>query len=98
MALDIAAVQKHLTTDRVDGWLLYDFRGANPIAQRLAGLVGRHATRRWYYFIPASGTPQKLGVEHVALDGDVFAIDREIETYRLDALESTQALELFLVP
>jgi hypothetical protein len=23
----------------------------------------------------------------------IFAIDREIETYRLDALESTQALE-----
>jgi len=48
--------------------------------------------------VEGSGPPQKLGVEHVALDGDVFAIDREIEAYRLHALESTQALELLLVP
>jgi hypothetical protein len=48
--------------------------------------------------VESSGPPQELGVEHVALDGDVSAVDREIETYRFDALESTQALELFLVP
>jgi hypothetical protein len=44
--------------------------------------------------VQGSGPPQELCVEDVALDGDVSAIDREIETYRLDARESTQALEL----
>ena len=60
MALDIPAVQRSLKADGLDGWLLYDFHGSNPIAARLAGLIGAHTTRRWYYFIPASGQPRKL--------------------------------------
>ena len=71
MALDIAAVQKSLADDRIDGWLLYDFHGSNPIAAGLTGLTGAHTTRRWYYFIPASGTPKKLvhAIEPGVLDG-----------------------------
>src|SRR5437764_13907031 len=60
MPLDIAAIQAALTADGLDGWLLYDFHGSNPIASRLAGLVegnGKMTTRRWYYMIPASGAP-----------------------------------------
>jgi Xaa-Pro dipeptidase len=70
MPLDIAAIQKTLATENVDGWLLYDFHGSNPIAVSLAGLTGRHMTRRWLYFIPASGTPQKLvhAIEPFMLD------------------------------
>jgi len=60
MALDISNLQKTLVAEGVDGWLLYDFHGSNPIAVNLAGLAGKHATRRWYYFIPAKGTPRKL--------------------------------------
>ncbi len=62
MSLDIRAVQAALTTEGLDGWLLYDFRGSNPVAQRLAGLDGggHMATRRWFYLIPASGTPRAL--------------------------------------
>ena len=33
MALDIAAVQAALAEDGLDGWLLYDFHGSNPIAR-----------------------------------------------------------------
>ena len=58
--LDISAIQRALGDDGLDGWLLYDFHGSNPIATKLVGLTGRHTTRRWYYFIPASGTPVKL--------------------------------------
>jgi Xaa-Pro aminopeptidase len=60
MSLDFSALQKTLATEGVDGWLLYDFHGSNPIAVNVAGLAGKHTTRRWYYFIPASGTPKKL--------------------------------------
>jgi Xaa-Pro aminopeptidase len=62
MPLDIAAVQAVLRDQRVDGWLWYDFQGANPIAQRLAGLGGggHLASRRWFYMIPASGEPRGL--------------------------------------
>ncbi len=71
MAFDIPALQKTLATEGVDGWLLYDFHGSNPIAVSLCGLTGKHTTRRWYYFIPATGTPQKLvhAIEPRTLDG-----------------------------
>jgi len=61
--LDIAAVQAALAADGLDGWLLYDFRGLNPIAADVTavGRQGGHlATRRWYYLIPAAGEPRGL--------------------------------------
>jgi len=62
MSLPIDAVQRALKEDKLDGWLLYDFHGSNPIASRLAGLAssGKMATRRWYYLVPASGAPRGL--------------------------------------
>jgi Xaa-Pro dipeptidase len=62
MALDVAAIQQALRTERLDGWLLYDFHGSNPIASHLAGLDqgGHMTTRRWYYLIPAEGSPRGL--------------------------------------
>jgi len=74
MALDVVAVQERLRKAGLDGWLLYDFHGSNPIAAALAGLTsGTHmTTRRWYYLIPATGQPRGL----------VHAIER----HNLDAL------------
>src|SRR6266478_8981766 len=61
--LNVPDVQAALTADGIDGWLLYDFRGLNPIALDVTG-VGRQgghlATRRWYYLIPAAGEPRGL--------------------------------------
>jgi Xaa-Pro aminopeptidase len=78
MALDVAAVQEQLRKAGLDGWLLYDFHGSNPIAARLAGLTGgaHMTTRRWYYLIPATGKPRGL----------VHAIER----HNLDALPGEQ--------
>lgn len=61
--LDVPAVQAALREEGADGWLLYDFRGINPIAVALTGggqQGGHLATRRWYYLIPASGEPRAL--------------------------------------
>src|SRR5919109_5083752 len=73
MPLPIAAVQRALQEDRLDGWLLYDFHGSNPIAARLSGLAtaGKMTTRRWYYLIPADGVPRGLvhAIERHNLDG-----------------------------
>jgi Xaa-Pro aminopeptidase len=72
MAIQIPAVQKALKEDGLDGWLLYDFHGSNPIARRLTGLdsQGKMTTRRWYYLIPAEGEPRKLvhAIESFNLD------------------------------
>lgn len=73
MPLDIAAVQASLAAAGLDGWLLYDFHGSNPIAQSLAGLLDapKMTTRRWYYFIPRQGQPRGLvhAIERHNLDG-----------------------------
>jgi Xaa-Pro dipeptidase len=62
-----------LKEDGLDGWLLYDFQGSNPIAARLSGLArsGKLATRRWYYLIPAEGDPRGLvhAIERYNLNG-----------------------------
>src|SRR4029079_15613844 len=63
VGLDVGAVQAALAADGIDGWLLYDFRGLNPIAAQVARVNeqgGHLATRRWYYLIPASGEPRGL--------------------------------------
>jgi Xaa-Pro aminopeptidase len=45
----------------IDGWLFYDFRGNDPLGYRVLLLdSSMHVTRRWYYWIPAEGTPHKL--------------------------------------
>src|SRR5262245_59680106 len=69
----IAKIQAALRAEKLDGWLFYDFRGSDPLASRILRL-GEHASgsRRWFYFIPASGEPVK--------------IVHSIERYKLDAL------------
>ncbi|MDR0787894.1 MAG: M24 family metallopeptidase [Gemmatimonadota bacterium] len=42
----------------LDGWLLYDFHGNNPIASGVLGLPG--LTRRYFVLIPAQGRPVAL--------------------------------------
>jgi len=72
MPLNVSAVQKALTAGGLDGWLLYDFHGSNPVANSVTGMAhtGKLATRRWFYMIPASGEPRALvhGIESHNLD------------------------------
>ncbi len=60
MTIDIQAMQSDLRAARFDGWLFYDFRGRDPIAQNILKLPPGMRTRRWFYFVPAKGTPKKL--------------------------------------
>jgi Xaa-Pro dipeptidase len=60
MAAEISAIQEDLRGAKLDGWLFYDFRGRDPIAQRILQLPEGMRTRRWYYFVPAKGKPRKL--------------------------------------
>ncbi|MCC2641601.1 MAG: Peptidase, partial [Nitrospira sp.] len=58
----IARIQEAIRANPgLDGWLFYDFRHLDPIAYRVLLLdPSLHVTRRWYYWIPAHGTPIKL--------------------------------------
>lgn len=63
------AIQAAIREQGCDGWLLYDFRGQNLLAQRVAGVMPK-LSRRWFYFIPATGEPKKLvhAIEPGSLD------------------------------
>jgi len=69
---DLSAIQAELQRRGMDGWLFYDFRQRDPIAYEVLGLELEPGlvTRRWYYFIPAQGIPQKLvhRIESARLD------------------------------
>ena len=62
--MDINAIQGALADEQIDGWLLYDFRGSNPIARSVIGFDDHQiATRRWFYLIPRTGEP--IAIQHV---------------------------------
>ena len=68
---DLSAIQTAITDFGFDGWLLYDFRGLNVLALRVLGIPESEiGSRRFFYYIPAVGTPQKLvhRIESAALD------------------------------
>lgn len=52
----------------LDGWLIYDFHGVNPVARRVVGYSGM-VTRRVYVLIPAVGEPHVVvhGIDAEAL-------------------------------
>jgi Xaa-Pro dipeptidase len=61
LRLKIRKIQKAIHAERIDGWLLYDFRGSNPFASAVMEIPPHmHCTRRMFYYIPAKGAPQKL--------------------------------------
>ena len=59
--MDLQAIQSALREAGIDGWLFYDFHDRDAIAARILQMdTGRFASRRWFYYIPAEGEPQKL--------------------------------------
>ena len=80
----------------LDGWLLYDFRGSNPIARNVAGINDPGITRRWFCYIPFGGTPiwlvHRIEVSHftdvlgeVRTYTDWDELQREMETILADS-------------
>ena len=76
--MKLERVQTALRDTGLDGWLFYDHHGRDPLAYSILDLPSSaHVTRRWYYFIPAFGEPQKLV--------------HRIESGRLDTLPGAKA-------
>jgi len=69
--LQLQEIQSALREANLSGWLFFDHHARDPLAYRILGLPSDlHATRRWYYFIPAQGEPGGLvhGIESGMLD------------------------------
>lgn len=87
MSADIQGIQNDLRVAKLDGWLFYDFRGRDPIAQNILSLPNGMRTRRWYYFVPAKGTPTKLvhkieSESLAALPGETLYYARQDELHK----------------
>ena len=77
--MNLEAIQSALRDAGHDGWLFYDHHHRDPIGERILGLDPKaHITRRWYYYIPATGEPRKLM--------------HRIEQGRLDSLPGSKGL------
>jgi Xaa-Pro aminopeptidase len=87
--IDLVAVQEALSQARVDGWLLYDFHGLNPVAGRVLGLSGLN-TRRLFVLLPREGEP--VAVAHkIELQGMAHFPGRVIAYARWSELHAALA-------
>src|SRR6266511_1857964 len=103
MPFDIQAVQESLKAEGLDGWLLYDFHGSNPIAARILGTSdgGKMTTRRWFYLVPVSGEPKALvhAIERKTLDAlpgrkTVYAGRQQLESELMHLLAGTKRVAM----
>ena len=57
----VERIQNALRDNSVPAWLFYGFHEIDPIAIRILAFSRHyHATRRWFYLVPAQGEPVKL--------------------------------------
>lgn len=96
-------VQAELRAARLDGWLLYEFHGVNPIAARMLGL-GK-TTRRSFVLIPDEGAPVALihAIEgsswrHWPFDRRSYAGRRELDRELTALLEGRSRLAMEISP
>jgi Xaa-Pro dipeptidase len=67
----VTEIQAALRDAKLDGWLFYDFRHSDPLAYRILKLDEKmFVSRRWFYYVPASGEPIKIvqSIEQSKLD------------------------------
>jgi Xaa-Pro aminopeptidase len=62
----LPALQAALDKAGLDGWLLYDFHGLNPVAVGMLELPGM-TTRRFFVYIPRTGSP--VAITHAIEQG-----------------------------
>lgn len=63
---DLQRAQSYMGENGIDAWLVYDFRGSNPVMWQLLGWR-KPTTRRCFMLVPRQGEPKLL----------VHAVDRE---------------------
>lgn len=61
MPTRVESIQNALRESNLDGWLFFDHHRRDPIGYRVLQFTpGSMVTRRWFYFVPAQGTPRGL--------------------------------------
>lgn len=76
--IDLSAIGPACSSSGADGWLLYDFRGLNPVAKRVVGAHGM-GTRRLFIWLPVDGQPVAIA-HRIELQG-IEGFPGEIRPY-----------------
>ncbi len=102
----IKKIQRAIRAEKIDGWLLYDFRGSNPFASGIMEIPAHmHCTRRMFYYIPAKGTPQKLvhniesrNMDHLPGSKRIYISWRSLEDQLGSMLEKAGTIAMEYTP
>jgi Xaa-Pro aminopeptidase len=86
----LSPLQSAIDKAGLDGWLLYDFHGLNPIAVGMLELPGM-TTRRFFVYIPRSGPP--VAITHAIEQGPWLGWPAK---WRKEKYSSWRALESLL--
>ncbi len=102
----IQDVQKKLVKEKIDGWLLYDFHGNNPLAKDFLNVDPElMVTRRFFYWIPAKGEPVKIlhAIEQQVLSdlpgkAEIYLKWQELEAHLKNALKGAKIVAMEYSP
>ncbi len=96
----IANAQEHLKASDIDGWLLYDYRGMNPIFWETVGPVP-NVTRPCWLWVPATGSPKLLvgfvdqgRFGHLGIETALFAGREQMVESLRDLLSGAQRIAM----
>jgi Xaa-Pro aminopeptidase len=87
----IEKAQDELSRQGLAAWLIYDFRGSNPVARRFLGLSGL-ITRRVFLLVPSQGKPTLL--VHAIERGSLPDLPYRIASYSSRVSLETELAEL----
>lgn len=104
--MNIEEIQKQLTFYKIDGWLLFDFHGSNPLAVSVMQIPqGVLNTRRCFYFIPKEGAPIKLvhkieahNLDHLPGEKKTYFSHREMQRLLGEVLKGIKTVAMEYSP
>jgi len=104
--MDIEKIQKELQSHKIEGWLLYDFHGKNPLALEVMKVPkGMLMTRRCFYFVPANGEPFKIvhkieahNLDHLPGEKRLYATWEEMHTLLKGLLKKIETVAMEYSP
>ncbi len=106
LVFNLEKIQSAIQDAGFDGWLLYDFRGSNPLSSRVAKIAsGKMGSRRWYYFIPRTGEPTKIVhsiesdmLDHLPGKKHIYIAWQKREEFLFDAIKDARVVAMEYSP
>ena len=100
----VQQAQEYMASQGVNGWLVYDYRGLNPILSDTVGRVG-HVTRPVWLWIPEHGDPHMLvsfvdqsRFTHLGIDSTLFINRLDMIAKLKELLGSSQTIAMEYTP